>query len=167
MALVLGSAMASSEVLAEDYVNLTGSFRMNYTVQDWNDAQKNRGGDFGFNQINLGVEAKHKEVRISSSYRWYDNGNPSMKNCGINPYCAPTAPLNINRANCNPMRKETSKGKQAKKSPSGDRWGKENKGRKTLKQPLNRPTKGHCPTVSVLASKGLNRYKGKTQNKHD
>lgn len=78
MVLVFGLSLLSFEALAEDYVNLTGSFRMNYTVQDWNEAQKNRGGDFGFNQINLGVEAKHKEVRLSSSYRWYDNGNPSM-----------------------------------------------------------------------------------------
>lgn len=53
-------------------VRVTGGFRLNYTYNDWDEAQQDRGGDFLFNQINLGVEAEHKGVRLSSQYRWYD-----------------------------------------------------------------------------------------------
>ena len=65
-------------VAALEAVRMTGSVRLNYTVKDWDAAQTDRGGDFTFNQINLGVEAEHGGVRLSSQYRWYDNGNGAM-----------------------------------------------------------------------------------------
>lgn len=59
-------------------VQLTGGFRLNYTYKDWDKDQTERGGDFTFNQINLGIEAEHGDVRLSSQYRWYDNGSGGM-----------------------------------------------------------------------------------------
>ena len=59
-------------------VRITGSYRLNYTVADWDDEQKERGGDFRFNQLNLGAETEKNGVRLSSQYRMYDNGLPSM-----------------------------------------------------------------------------------------
>lgn len=65
-------------VTALENVRLTGGFRLNYTYKDWSEAQTERGGDFTYNQINLGIEAEHQGVRLSSQYRWYDSGNGAM-----------------------------------------------------------------------------------------
>jgi hypothetical protein len=82
--LVIATAAASGVAYAEDQndlerrvealekVKITGSYRLNYTVQDWNERQEDRGGDFRFNQINLGAETEKNGVRLSSQYRWYD-----------------------------------------------------------------------------------------------
>lgn len=67
-----------SRVEKLEKVQITGSYRLNFTVQDWNDDQKDRGGDFRFNQLNLGAETEKNGVRLSAQYRMYDNGNPSM-----------------------------------------------------------------------------------------
>ncbi len=72
------AADLESRVEKLEKVQITGSYRLNYTVQDWNDDQKNRGGDFRFNQLNLGAETEKNGVRLSAQYRMYDNGNPSM-----------------------------------------------------------------------------------------
>ncbi|MFY0641142.1 MAG: hypothetical protein JXR16_08860 [Bermanella sp.] len=88
--LVIAAAMTSGVSYAADQtdlenrvealekVQITGSYRMNYTVQDWNERQEDRGGDFRFNQLNLGVETEKNGVRLSAQYRMYDNSNPSM-----------------------------------------------------------------------------------------
>ncbi|MGR6872442.1 hypothetical protein ACU6U9_09070 [Pseudomonas sp. HK3] len=82
--LVLVAAIASSVSYAEEKgdiesrlealekVQITGSYRLNYTVKDWDERQEDRGGDFRFNQINLGAETEKNGVRLSSQYRWYD-----------------------------------------------------------------------------------------------
>jgi len=62
----------NTRVEALEKVQITGSYRLNYTVQDWNERQEDRGGDFRFNQINLGAETEKNGVRLSSQYRWYD-----------------------------------------------------------------------------------------------
>lgn len=62
----------NTRVEALEKVQITGSYRLNYTVQDWNGRQEDRGGDFRFNQINLGAETEKNGVRLSSQYRWYD-----------------------------------------------------------------------------------------------
>jgi len=67
-----------NRVEALEKVQITGSYRLNYTVQDWNERQEDRGGDFRFNQLNLGVETEKNGVRLSAQYRMYDNSNPSM-----------------------------------------------------------------------------------------
>ena len=77
------SMSAQSETLEQrvadlESVKITGSYRLNYTIKDWDDNQKERGGDFSFNQLNLGAEAEKNGVRLSSQYRMYDNKNPSM-----------------------------------------------------------------------------------------
>lgn len=90
LSLIMAIAMASSVAYAQEQgdlegrvdalekVQITGSYRMNYTVQDWNERQEDRGGDFRFNQLNLGVETEKNGVRLSAQYRMYDNSNPSM-----------------------------------------------------------------------------------------
>lgn len=90
LSLVVAVAMASSVAYAQEQgdlesrvdalekVQITGSYRLNYTVQDWNERQEDRGGDFRFNQLNLGVETEKNGVRLSAQYRMYDNSNPSM-----------------------------------------------------------------------------------------
>lgn len=77
IATVTAPALAQEQTLEQrvqqlESVRLTGGFRLNYTYKDWDESQEDRGGDFLFNQINLGVEAEHKGVRLSSQYRWYD-----------------------------------------------------------------------------------------------
>lgn len=77
IATVSAPALAQEQTLEQrvqqlESVRLTGGFRLNYTYKDWDESQEDRGGDFLFNQINLGVEAEHKGVRLSSQYRWYD-----------------------------------------------------------------------------------------------
>lgn len=59
-------------------VKITGSYRLKYTIKDWGDNQKERGGNFRFNQLNLGAEAEKNGVRLSSQCRMYDNSNSSM-----------------------------------------------------------------------------------------
>lgn len=83
IATVSAPALAQDQTLEQrvqqlESVRLTGGFRLNYTYNDWDESQKDRGGDFLFNQINLGVEAEHKGVRLSSQYRWYDAANGEM-----------------------------------------------------------------------------------------
>lgn len=65
-------------VSALEDLRISGSVRMNYTVQDWNDAQTDRGGDFRFNTLTLGIDTQHRAVRLSAQYRWYDAGNGAM-----------------------------------------------------------------------------------------
>ena len=81
MPLVIASAITSMSVQSENLeqrvadlesLKITGSYRLNYTVKDWDDDQKERGGDFRFNQINLGAETEKNGVRLSSQYRLYD-----------------------------------------------------------------------------------------------
>jgi hypothetical protein len=78
-ALSAGVAQAAEQsdlekrVEALEKVQITGSYRLNYTVKDWDERQEDRGGDFRFNQINLGAEAEKNGVRLSAQYRWYDD----------------------------------------------------------------------------------------------
>lgn len=69
---VYAASELEDRVEALEKVQITGSYRLNYTVQDWNERQEDRGGDFRFNQINLGAETEKNGVRLSSQYRWYD-----------------------------------------------------------------------------------------------
>lgn len=67
------SSLNIEERIAQlESVRITGSYRLNYTVKDWDSGQKARGGDFRFNQMNLGAETENNGVRLSSQYRLYD-----------------------------------------------------------------------------------------------
>src|SRR5690606_39572581 len=56
-------------VSALEDLRISGSVRLNYTVQDWNDAQTDRGGDFRFNALTLGIDTQdRKSTRLNSSH---------------------------------------------------------------------------------------------------
>lgn len=61
-----------SRVEALEKVKLSGSFRMNYTVRDFNKDQQDRAGDMNFNVFTLGVDTEANGLRFSGQYRWYN-----------------------------------------------------------------------------------------------
>ncbi|MEH6347545.1 MAG: hypothetical protein V7785_20790 [Bermanella sp.] len=61
-----------SRLQALEKVNISGSFRSNFTVKDYDDGQKDRSGDANFNVFTLGVDTESNGLRFSGQYRWYN-----------------------------------------------------------------------------------------------
>ncbi len=57
-----------------DYLDVGGAVRFNYLYQDWNSANKERGGDFDLDTFRLNVDASYKDVLLSAEYRFYGDG---------------------------------------------------------------------------------------------
>src|SRR5690606_7778848 len=53
-------------VSALEDLRISGRVRLSYTVQDWNDTQTERGDDFRFNALTLGIGTQHRAVRLSA-----------------------------------------------------------------------------------------------------
>jgi len=52
-------------------LSLGGALRLNYAWQNYNDARKDRGGDFGFEVFMANADASFGDVFVSAQYRWY------------------------------------------------------------------------------------------------
>ncbi|MBN2232169.1 MAG: hypothetical protein JW781_05035 [Deltaproteobacteria bacterium] len=52
-------------------ISIGGALRVNYGYGDWNDQQKDRGGDFNFDIFRLDVNGQYNDLLISAQYRWY------------------------------------------------------------------------------------------------
>lgn len=54
-------------------LQLGGAFRLNYGWQDYNEANKERLGDFDFELFRLDVSGAAGEIEFSAQYRWYED----------------------------------------------------------------------------------------------
>ena len=77
--LILASSLAfgaeqdyEARLQALEKVNISGSFRSNLTIKDYDDGQKERSGDANFNVFTLGVDTQSNGLRFSGQYRWYN-----------------------------------------------------------------------------------------------
>lgn len=76
--ILFGSANVFSDSTVEDRltalesVNISGSFRANFTIKDFDKNQQTRAGDMNFNVFTLGVDTKADGLRFSGQYRWYN-----------------------------------------------------------------------------------------------
>lgn len=59
----------SAEAVPE--VTLGGGLRQNYSWQNYNDARKDRLGDFGFEVFMATVNGTYEDIFVSAQYRWY------------------------------------------------------------------------------------------------
>jgi hypothetical protein len=65
-------ADVESRLNALEKVKISGSFRANFTIKDFNQDQQDRGGDANFNVFTLGVDTQSGGLRFSGQYRWYN-----------------------------------------------------------------------------------------------
>jgi hypothetical protein len=49
---------------------LSGAIRFNYNVNDFNDSEKDKGGDLKFDLFQLGVDGSYQDLFYSAQYRW-------------------------------------------------------------------------------------------------
>ena len=77
--LILASSLAlsaetdyESRLQALEKVKISGSFRSNFTIKDYDDGQQERSGDANFNVFTLGVDTESNGLRFSGQYRWYN-----------------------------------------------------------------------------------------------
>ncbi len=49
----------------------SGAVKLNYSYKDFDAASKDKGGDFTFSQLRLGVDAEIDDILLSAQYRWY------------------------------------------------------------------------------------------------
>lgn len=48
-----------------------GALRVNYGLQDWNDTQKDKGGDFAFDTFRFNIDGTLGDMILSAEYRFY------------------------------------------------------------------------------------------------
>lgn len=62
-------------------VDIGGALRFNYNYSSWKDAQKKRGGDFGYDVFRLNAKAAYKGLKLNAEYRFYseDFGGAMLK----------------------------------------------------------------------------------------
>ncbi|NRA24150.1 MAG: hypothetical protein HRU08_06680, partial [Oleispira sp.] len=66
------AADVESRLNALEKVKISGSFRANFTIKDFDQDQQDRGGDANFNVFTLGVDTQSGGLRFSGQYRWYN-----------------------------------------------------------------------------------------------
>jgi len=59
----------------EPKIKIGGALRFQYSYEDYNDANKDRGGDFDFDTFRLNVDGSIGDVTLSAEYRWYQYMN--------------------------------------------------------------------------------------------
>lgn len=67
--------VAAAEKKAESAspdINVGGAVRFNYTVDDSDSDQKDRGGDFAFDTFRLNLDGEIGDVILSAEWRWYE-----------------------------------------------------------------------------------------------
>jgi len=52
-------------------LKLGGALRFNYNLSSWKDAQKKRGGDFGYDMFRVNAKAAYKGIFLNAEYRLY------------------------------------------------------------------------------------------------
>ncbi|MEZ9235719.1 carbohydrate porin [Shewanella sp. 10N.286.52.A9] len=59
----------------EAKVNFGGAVRVNYSYEDFNDANADRGGDFDFDLFRIDVSGSYGDLIYSAQYRWFEYMN--------------------------------------------------------------------------------------------
>lgn len=54
-----------------DGIKIGGALRVNYTYKDWDEANKDKGGDFAFDTFRLSANGEIGEMILSAEYRFY------------------------------------------------------------------------------------------------
>lgn len=67
----LKSDMQKDKGTIADKVKIGGALRYNYAHLDYNDAQKDRGGDLDFDVFRLNIDGREGSLYYSAEYRWY------------------------------------------------------------------------------------------------
>ena len=62
---------APAEEETGDSLKIGGALWLNYAYLDWNQTNKDKGGDFAFDLFRLSVDGKKGDLGISAQYRWY------------------------------------------------------------------------------------------------
>jgi hypothetical protein len=52
-------------------IKIGGALRVQYAYKDWDEANKDKGGDFGFDTFRLSANGEIGEMILSAEYRWY------------------------------------------------------------------------------------------------
>ncbi|MBN2644865.1 MAG: hypothetical protein JXR59_05250 [Desulfuromonadaceae bacterium] len=65
------------DVVQEDKpaIRIGGALRVNYGLKDWDDAQKEKGGDFAFDTFRFNVDGSIADMILSAEYRFYPEYN--------------------------------------------------------------------------------------------
>ncbi len=71
IALLLFPSLVFSQDTPE--VKVGGALRFNYNLSSWKEAQKDRGGDLGYDVFRLNVKAKYKGIKLNTEYRLYSS----------------------------------------------------------------------------------------------
>ncbi|TWX63689.1 carbohydrate porin, partial [Colwellia demingiae] len=56
-------------------IKVGGAVRFQYSYEDYDDDNKDRGGDFDFDVFRLDVNGSIGDVKLSAQYRWYQYMN--------------------------------------------------------------------------------------------
>lgn len=67
--------VASSSIQKKDKITfkLSGVLRFTYNYSDWKEAQKERGGDFGYDVLSLRANAEYNQFFLNADYRLYSD----------------------------------------------------------------------------------------------
>ncbi|WP_341504136.1 hypothetical protein [Gallaecimonas sp. GXIMD4217] len=71
IALAVGLAMTAPQALAE--VDVGGAFRVNYAWKDYDDKNKDKGGEWDIELFRIDVNGSHEDWFYSAQYRWYQD----------------------------------------------------------------------------------------------
>ena len=63
--------LAVFESFAQTQVDWSGAMRVNYAWKDYDERNKDNGGDLDFELIRIGIDARQDDLGISAQYRWY------------------------------------------------------------------------------------------------
>jgi hypothetical protein len=72
--LICGMLCFSAPAMADvdlDGINIGGALRVQYGYKDWDEASKDKGGDFAFDTFRLSANGEIGEMILSAEYRWY------------------------------------------------------------------------------------------------
>jgi len=53
-------------------IKIGGALRVNYSLKDWDDSARDRGGDFDFDIFRLNLDGEINDIILSAEYRWYE-----------------------------------------------------------------------------------------------
>lgn len=60
-----------AKIKSKTDINIGGAARFNYSIADYNDKGKSRGGDLSWDIFRLNVDGSINNILISAEYRWY------------------------------------------------------------------------------------------------
>ena len=61
----------NAEPVSPENIHIGGAVRFQYSYRDWDQNDRNRGGDFDFDLFRLDVNGSIGDVTVSAQYRWY------------------------------------------------------------------------------------------------